>query len=160
MAYTVDGNVEWLIENAFVDVVKNNFAIRNVFGQGVTINVRVARDATAVRGWPAVAIEAISEQTLPNSNEYRCTMRFFCETDPNKTDKTGEQVKALVGAIRDILHADDIIDQINDQQRGVQMNSPDSLHEATTEDDSRLEESNPVRRMIIIADAWVYVGTE
>lgn len=160
MAYTVDGNVEWLIENAFVDVVKNNFAIRNVFGQGVTINVRVARDATATRGWPAVAIEAISEQTIPNSNEYRCTMRFFCETDPNKTDKTGEQVKALVGAIRDILHADDIIDQINDQQRGVQMNSPDSLHEATTEDDSRLEASNPVRRMIIIADAWVYVGTE
>lgn len=159
MAYTVDGNVEWLIENSFVDILKYDFGVKNVFGS-TTVNVRVARDTTADRKLPAIAIEATTAQTIPNTNEYRCTLRFFCETDPNLTDKTGEQVKALVGAVRDILHADDIIDRINEQQRGIVMNSPDSLHEATTEDDSQLQGGNSVRRMIIQADAWVYVGRE
>jgi len=156
--YTVDGNIEWLVEEAFKDILKNDFAIKNVFGKGVTINVRHARDTTAARGWPSVAIEATAEQTVVNTNEYRITLRLFCETDANKTDKTGKQVKALIGAVRDVLHDDEIIETIDDLARGFQMNSVDSLHEGTAEDDSKTEGDNPVRRMIIQFDAWVYVG--
>jgi len=154
----VSGDVEWRIENAFLDIIENNLDVGSVFNSD-TVNVRVAKDTTAGdRAFPAIAIEATVSQSIPNTNEYRCLMRFFCETDGHMTDKSGEQVKALLGALRDILHADDIIDQINDQQRGIQMNSADSLHEGAAEDDSENEGGNFVRRMVLQADAWVYVG--
>jgi hypothetical protein len=158
MSYPVDGNIEWLVENAFVDVIKNNFAIKNIFNKD-SVNVRICKDGSVDRGLPAVSIEGNAQQAIPNTNEYRCSLRIICETDAYKTDTTGEQIKALVGGIRDILHADDIIDQINDASRGVVMNSLDSLHEVSTDDDSILEGQNQIRRMIIQADAWVYAGS-
>lgn len=155
--YSVDGNVEWMAEGMFLDVIKNSLDVANIF-RPETVNVRRARDATVAKSFPGIGIEASVEQALRGSNEYKCTMRFFCETDPYKIDKTGEQVKALIGVLRDILHAVDIIDQLNESARGIQMNSPGSLSESTSEDDSISEGGNQVRRMILQADAHVYVG--
>jgi len=157
--YSVNGNVEWLFEGAWVDLIKNDFNAKAFFPD-VDVNVRRARDTRTERTLPAISIEATVMQTLPNTNEYKSTTRFFCETDPYKVDKSGEQVKALIGYIRDLLHDDEIIPRLNAQMRGLVLNSPDSLHEVSSEDDSTFDDPSQIRRMIIQADAWVYVGRE
>ena len=155
--YSVNGNVEWLFEGAWVDIITNDFDAKQ-FWNNTGINARRARDTTASRSMPAIGIEVTSLQTIPNTNEYRCTTRFFCETDPYKTDKTGEQVKALIGYLRDLVHDDNIINKLNAQMRGLVMNSPDSLQEVSVEDDSVFDDPSQIRRMIMQVDAWVYVG--
>jgi hypothetical protein len=157
--YSVKGNVEWLFEGAWVDLMKNDFDAKD-FWPDTDVNIRRARDTSASRNMPAIAIEATVQQTIPNTNEYRCTTRFFCETDVYKTDKTGEQVKALIGYVRDLIHDDKIISRLNAQMRGLVMNSADSLHEVSVEDDSVFDDPSQIRRMILQADAWVYVGSE
>jgi hypothetical protein len=157
--YSVKGNVEWLFEGAWVDLISNDFDAKD-FWPDVTINVRRARDTSTSRSMPAIGVEATVQQTIPNTNEYRATTRFFCETDPYKGDKTGEQVKALIGYLRDLVHDDQIITRLNAQMRGLVMNSPDSLHEVSAEDDSVFDDPSQIRRMILQVDAWVYVGSE
>jgi len=159
MSYSVKGNVEWLFEGAWVDMISNDFDAKD-FWPDTAINARRARDTTTARVMPAISVEANVQQTIPNTNEYRCTMRFFCETDPYKADKTGEQIKALIGYLRDLIHNDEIIEKLNKQMRGLVMNSKDSLHEVNTEDDSVFDDPSQIRRMIMQVDAWVYVGSE
>lgn len=155
--YSVHGNVEWLFEGAWVDLIQNDFNAKD-FWPNTTVNVRRARDASTARTMPSISIEANVQQAIPNTNEYKASMRFFCETDPYKDDKTGEQVRALIGYIRDLIHDDNIISKLNAQMRGLVMNSADSLHEVSSEDDSVFDDPSQIRRMILQADAWVYVG--
>jgi len=157
--YSVNGDVEWQLEGAWVDIISNDFDVKD-FWPSVDVNVRRARDNSVQRSMPAIAVEVIAFQTIPNTNEYRCTTRFICETDPYKTDKTSEQVKALLGYLRDKVHGDNIIDELNSQMRGLVMNSPDSLHEVSAEDDTTFDDPSQIRRMILTVDAWVYVGRE
>jgi hypothetical protein len=58
------------------------------------------------------------------------------------------------------VHDDQIITRLNAQMRGLVMNSPDSLHEVSAEDDSVFDDPSQIRRMILQVDAWVYVGSE
>jgi hypothetical protein len=156
--YSVKGNVEWLFEGAWVDLIKNDFDAKD-FWPDVAVNVRRARDTSTPRTNPSIGVEANVQQTLPNTNEYKSTTRFFCETDPYKADQTGEQIKALMGYLRDLIHDDDIIARLNGQMRGLVMNSKDSLHEASAEDDSTFDDPSQIRRMILQVDAWIYVGS-
>ncbi len=160
--YSVDGNVEWKVENTLVGIIQNNMDVSAIFGDAVgDINVRVAHDSTDARAMPGIAVEATVVQTLRGTTEHRCFVRMFCETDSG-TDTTGEQVKALMGALRDIIQGDnkdDFFNEFNDTERGIKLNSVGSIGETTAENDTNFEHDLSMRRMILGLDLWVYIGS-
>lgn len=155
---TTDGDLEYRQESTLVSLLAAYQTIKDVFGTD-TVNIRASRDTSTARAIPGISLESLCEQSIPNTNEYRCTWRFVAETDPYKGDQTGERVRAFIGAIRDYLHEDTTIAAINAAADDWRLNSPDSLHEASSEDDSILDGGNQIRRMILTANAWAFVGS-
>jgi len=170
--YPVSGNVEFLVSQGFVDGLKYDDTIKAVFGQGTPVNIRRAKDKKIKKDGtkprytlPALSIECIAQQTLGRTNEYHGRVMILAETQADNDDD-GQQVEALIGAVRDCLHKDSATDfpghfdgdclgfvnWLNENVRGFVFHQ---LHEIDTDPD---DEKGRVRRMTLKADVWGYPG--
>jgi len=155
--YAVYGNAEWLVKVGFRDIFKDNVDV-----QAITNNVRVSSDVTAARSMPGLAINCICDQSVQGTNEYHCRLMFICETHVNE-DKDGQIVDAVLGIVRDIIHMDPIpgsppgtigiVQAFNKLVRGFVIQDQGWKEGIMDPDDE-----GDIRRRILQADAWGYVG--
>lgn len=163
--YPVSGNVDFRTEQAYVDVLKHDDTIAAVFGSPELVKIRRAKDKTkGKRTLPALAVKCLSEQTIPRTNEYRGRVQIYCETSADD-DADGQQVDALIGAVRDVAHKDTtpgytghfegdcggLLEALNETARNIVFHQ---IHE-TNEDE---EDKGRTRRKIFNMDVWMYPG--
>jgi hypothetical protein len=162
--YAVDGNLEWRINSGFVDVIQNDLNARSVFDDRPP-NVRIDKDSSTAHSMPAMGISCLVEQSVPRTNEYIAHIQIACETQADN-DPKGEQVDALVGYVRDLLHIDasDLPDRfpgdcrgleemLNSLERGVHFHQ---VHEAPIPTINE-DEGRRLRRIVSV-DAGCYPG--
>jgi len=163
--YPVSGNLEFKVEQAFIDVLKYDDTIAAVFGSHEDVNIRRTKDKSkGDRALPSMAVEFIIDQSLRDSNEYHGRGRIYCVTQADD-DADGQMGDALVGAVRDCLHKEStpeydghfdgdckgFLEALNNTTRGVVFHQ---VHEQDTEPD----DDGRVRRQIVNVDAWLYPG--
>lgn len=103
--YPVQGNVDFRAEQAFVDVLKDDDTIKQLFHPD-PVDIRRSKDISkGAKSDPAYAVDCVPEQSVPETNEYHLRMQITCTTysdeDPDK-----QHLQALEGAVRDALHVD------------------------------------------------------
>lgn len=161
--YPVKGNVEWLTEQGLVEQLKNFETLKSVFSiAGADMNIRRAKDTTTAHRQPGVFVDAMAEQTIPRTNEYEIRIIITCETQKD-TDKDGQLVHALVGAVRDFLH----IDRSEDGFKGDCEGALEALNETNRDIVyHQVHEVNPLGeddagrtlRRLVTVHAWGYPG--
>ncbi|HUU96281.1 MAG TPA: hypothetical protein VM487_11120 [Phycisphaerae bacterium] len=157
--FAVTGDAEWLLANGIVEVLQTNLDV-----SAITANVRFYNSESTDRAMPCVAVSAVGVPMVGRVNEYHWRLQFACETYSGAAtgeDKSGEQVHALVGLLRDWMHQDliegdglntGVVAEINAAVRGVVLHQ---LYEGELIDDS----DGRLRRLIVQADAWGYIGS-
>lgn len=163
--YPVHGNIDFLTEQAIVDVLRIDDTMAAVFGSPSAVNIRRTKDTTkGDNTLPAIGVEALPEQSIPRSNEYHMRITITCVTHADK-DTDGQQVQALAGAVRDSLHKDStpsysghfagdcegFLEALNDTERDIVFHQ---VHEMGTDE----EDDGRIRRRSINLDAWCYPG--
>lgn len=163
--YPVNGNIDFRIEQAIVDVLTYDDTITAIFGTPTSVDVRRARDKSrGARSIPSISVECLVTQSLPRTNEYQGRVQITCITLID-VDSDGQRVKALVAAIRDLMHKDSTPDYaghfdgdcngflqaLNATNRDVVIHQ---LHEGSTD----IDDQGRTRIMIINVDLWGYPG--
>ena len=167
--YPVTGNLRIRVEQAFVDVLDLNKDLPAIFGGADKVNIRRSTDkkkGTLLGGkqrrtLPAIAVEAMIEQSLPRTNEYLARVEIVCATNANDDDDS-QLLEALVGAVRDQFHMDlseggfigdnlGFVEALNEANRGLVFHQ---MEEGTEDPD---DEGNTRRRKLNV-DTWFYPG--
>lgn len=163
--YPVSGNVDFTTEQAFVDAFKFDDTIAAVFGSPDDVNIRRAKDKTkGGKTLPALAVRCMAEQTVPRTNEYHGRVQIYAVTSADD-DADGQQVDALIGAVRDCLHKDStaeyvghfdgdcqgFLEALNKTQREIVFHQ---IHEMDEDEDDK----GRTRRKILNVDVWMYPG--
>ncbi len=167
--FPVNGNLRIRVEQSFVDVLELSDTLSAIFGGAENVNIRRSMDKNKGifiagknrRTLPAIAIEAMIEQTIPRTNEYLARVEIVCATSADDDDDA-QLVEALVGAVRDQLHSDrnnggfngdneGFLESLNESNRGLVFHQ---LHESNEDPD----DEGKTRRRKLMCDTWFFPG--
>ena len=85
--YPVNNNLKVRLEQTFVDVLSGSSTVAAIFGSPEAVNVRRSKDKKgSKRTLPAIAIDALSEQAIPRTNEYHARVDIICATQGDEDD--------------------------------------------------------------------------
>ena len=163
--YPVNGNIDFRIEQAIVDVLKYNDTITAIFGSPDSVDIRRAKDKSkGEKSLPVISVECLLTQSLPRTNEYQGRVQITCATQID-ADADGQMIKALAAAVRDLMHEDSTPDYVghfsgdcngflqalNATNRDVVVHQ---IHEGSTDPDDR----GRTRVLVMNVDLWGYPG--
>lgn len=159
--HEVEGDIEYLVEQGFVEALCAYSDVTDILGSTAP-NVRRAGDTSSKRKMPGLAVDAMVEQAVPRTNEYHARVQIVAATSMDD-DPDGQDVQALIGAARNLLHTDrtsggftgdceGIVQTLNAQDREI-------IYHQIHEGDTFADDEGRTRRLVMNVDAWGYPGS-